>query len=65
MPQPLLVVARSTSRSCRFEKSSLREAINLKDFLEQTGEFEGVEIFQLRSAEGPTKEWVSMKEIEC
>ncbi len=64
MTQPLLVVAKGRSKFSRFEKGSLREAVNLRDFLEQTGEFDAVEIFQLRSVEGPMKEWVSLKEIE-
>jgi len=66
MTQPsLLVVARSASRLDRFKQPSLRAARNVRDFLEQTGEYERVIIFQLRSSQGPLKEWVSLSEIEC
>ncbi|MGA2664591.1 MAG: hypothetical protein ABSF83_06590 [Nitrososphaerales archaeon] len=65
MAQPsLLVVARSASRLDRFEQPSLRDARNIRDFLEQTGEYAQVTIFQLRSTEGPLREWVSLSEIE-
>jgi hypothetical protein len=64
MTQPLLIVAKGASKLNKFEKGSLQEAANLRDFLEQTGEFDQVEIFQLRGAEGPMKEWVSLVEIE-
>lgn len=64
MTQPLLVVAKGSSKLNRFEKDSLQEAFNLKDFLEQTGEFDEVEIFQLRTVDGQTKEWVTLREME-
>ena len=65
MTQPLLVLAKSRSSSSKFEQDSLVGAVNLKDFLEQTGEFDEITIFQLKSTEGPTKEWVSLSQIEC
>ena len=64
MTQPLLVVAKGHSKVSNFEQSSLLGAINIRDFLEQTGEFEEVAIFQLRPNEGATKEWVSLVENE-
>ena len=65
MAQTLLVVAKSRSKINKFEQGSFRGAINLRDFLEQTGEFDEVTIFQLRSNQGPMKEWVALTEVEC
>ena len=65
MTQTLLVVAKSSSKLNKFEQRSLQGAINLRDFLEQTGEFDEVTIFQLKSLQGPMREWVSLNEIEC
>jgi hypothetical protein len=64
MTQPLLIVAKGASKLNKFEKGSLQEAVNLRDFLEQTEEFDEVRIFQLRAVEGPRKEWVSLVETE-
>ncbi len=63
--QPLLVVARSTSKLDKFVQDSLKGALNVRDLLEQTGDFGGVTIFQLRSADGAMKEWIALSEIEC
>jgi hypothetical protein len=65
MSQSLLVVAKSSSKLNKFAHSSLLSAINIRDFLEQTGEYDEVTIFQLRSVEGSMKEWVTLSEIEC
>jgi hypothetical protein len=65
MSQPLLVVARSATRLERFGQSSLQRAVNLKDFLEETGPYDEVSILQLRSSQGSLGEWVALKEIEC
>jgi hypothetical protein len=65
MAQPLLVVARNTSKLNKFSQDSLQGALNLRDFLEQTGEYDAVTIFQLRSVDGAMKEWVALSEIEC
>ncbi len=64
MTQPLLVVAKSTSKFNKFAQASLLGALNIRDFLEQTGEYDEVAIFQLKGAEGPLKEWVVVNEID-
>lgn len=64
IPQTL-VVARSKSALNKFEQPSLQSAYNVRDFLEQTGEYEEVSIFQLCPTEGPTREWVKLTETEC
>ncbi|MDA4116744.1 MAG: hypothetical protein OK455_00170 [Thaumarchaeota archaeon] len=46
----------------RFAQGSLREARNLKDFLEQTGEFKTVTIYESEKTIGPLTEWVELKE---
>jgi hypothetical protein len=65
MAPQILVVARSSSAFNKFDQSSLQRAYNMKDFLEQTGEYEEVSIFQLQSSAGPMKEWVKLGELEC
>lgn len=59
-----LVVARSKSALNKFEQSSLQSAFNTKDFLEETGEYDEVSIFQLCSSQGPMREWVKLNEPE-
>ena len=59
-----LVVARSKSALNKFEQSSLQSAFNTKDFLEETGEYDEVSIFQLCSSQGPVREWVELNEPE-
>jgi hypothetical protein len=61
----ILVVARSSSALNKFEQSSLQRAFNIKDFLEETGEYDEVSIFQLCSTDGPLREWVKLNELEC
>ena len=51
----ILVVATGSSALNKFEQNSLQRAYNIRDFLEQTGEYDEVSIFQLRSAEGPLR----------
>jgi hypothetical protein len=63
-PPPLLVVAQKKSAINKFEQSSLSRAINIRDFLEQTGEYDEVTIFQLHSIDGPMKQWVKLNEPE-
>ena len=60
----ILVVGRSGSTLNKFEQTSLQSAFNIKDFLEQTGDYEEVSIFQHSSGEGPVREWVKLGEIE-
>ena len=64
MIQPLLVVARSTSVLKRFAQDSLQGALNVRDFLEQTGENDAVTTFQVRSVGGAMKEWVALSGME-
>jgi len=65
MKPKLLVVAKGSSVLNKFEQRSMQEAINTKDFLEQTEAYEEVSIFQLLSSEGPLKEWVKLSDLEC
>ena len=64
MSQPMLVVAKSRSRLNKFDQPSLMSAINLRDFLEETGEYDEVAILQLRSEEGLAREWITLQEVE-
>jgi len=60
-----LVVVATTSRGAvnKFPKSSLAEARNLKDFLEQTGEYATVALYELDRSLGPIKQWAKLEEI--
>jgi hypothetical protein len=60
----LIVVARSSSVVNKFQQSSLLEAYNTKDFLEETGEYSEVSIFQLSTPSGTHEEWVRLNELE-
>jgi hypothetical protein len=64
MKPGLLVVARGGAALNIFEQSSLQEAINTRDFLEQTGDYDEVSIFQLLPADGRMKDWVKLSEPE-
>ena len=64
MIQPLLVVARSTSVLNRFAQDSLQGALNVRDFLEQTGENDAVTTFQVRSVGRAMKGWVALSGME-
>jgi hypothetical protein len=64
MNPSLLVVAQRKSAINKFEQRSLSEAVNIRDFLEQTGEYDEVTIFQLHSVDGPMKQWVKLNEPE-
>jgi hypothetical protein len=65
MEIPILVVARGGSVVNKFEQHSLQGALNLKDFLEQTGEYKEVLMFQRVGAFGPMGEWVEIEGVEC
>ena len=65
MKPRLLVVARHGSALYKFQAHSILEAVNTKDFLEETGEYEEVSIFQQSVSEGPVSEWVKLAELEC
>ena len=59
----LVVVAITHLHSAnRFHQSSLLEAKNLQDFLEQTGQYEKVSIFELEASQGPIKQWGELEE---
>ena len=59
----LVVVATTRAASVnRFPKESLIEARNLKDFLEQTGEYSTVTIYELEKALGPLQQWAELEE---
>ncbi len=57
-----LVVARSRSALDKFEQSSLQSAFNTKGFLGGTEDYDEVPVFQLRSSQGPMREWVKLNE---
>jgi len=57
----ILLIGMTERTMNRFMLGSLREAQNLKDFLEQTGEYKRVEIYHVQKAEGPLSE---LKEIQ-
>ena len=59
----LAVVARTNNREVnRFPQASLTEARNLKDFLEQTGEYAAVAIYELEKSVGPLSQWTELDE---
>jgi hypothetical protein len=59
----LVVVATAyTGAINKFPQASLTEARNLKDFLEQTGEFRTVALYELEKSIGPLKQWSEVKE---
>jgi hypothetical protein len=59
----LVIVATTTSRAVnRFPLASLTEARNLKDFLEQTGEYDNVAIYELEKSIGPMSQWGRLEE---
>ena len=59
----LVVVAWSPDRALnRFHQSSLGEARNLRDFLEETGDYESVAIYELEKSDGPLTQWAELQE---
>jgi hypothetical protein len=58
----LVVVATSERSVNRFLQASLTEARNLKDFLEQTGEYVAVKIFELEKSIGPLRQWAELED---
>jgi hypothetical protein len=59
----LVVVATTAVRGVdRFPQPSLVEARNLKDFLEQTGDYAAVAIFELEKSLGPLRQWAELEE---
>jgi len=59
----LVVVATTRAASVnRFPQSSLTEARNMKDFLEQTGDYSTVKIYELEKTLGPLQQWAELEE---
>jgi len=59
----LVVVATTPGHAVnRFPQASLAEARNLKDFLEQTGEYASVVVFELEKSLGPLRQWGELEE---
>jgi hypothetical protein len=59
----LVVVATAPDRAVnRFHQASLAEARNLRDFLEQTGDYRSVAIFELETSIGPLRQWTELEE---
>ncbi len=59
----LMIVATTAERAInRFHQSSMGEARNLKDFLEQTGEYRSVAIYELEGSMGTLKQWTELEE---
>jgi len=60
----LIVVATTSSERTvnRFPQASLTEARNLKDFLEQTGDYGAVKIYELEKSIGPLRQWAEIEE---
>jgi hypothetical protein len=59
----LVVVAATRAGSVnRFPEDSLTKARNLKDFLEQTGEYSTVTIYELEKTLGPLQQWAELEE---
>lgn len=65
MNVPILVVARNGTTINKFAQSSLQGAFNIRDFLEETGEYNDVSIFQRVGVFGPLGEWVQIEDVEC
>ena len=59
-----LVVVATTSGGAvnRFAQDSLTGARNLKDFLEQTGEYKAVSLYELEKSVGPFRQWAQLEE---
>ncbi len=57
-----VVATTSEGNIYKFMQGSLREARNLRDFLEQTGEFRTVGIFESETFMGSLDDWVELKE---
>jgi hypothetical protein len=64
MTSSILVVARNGELVNRFRQTSMLEALNLRDFLEDTGDYQEVSIFQLLSVTEYSKEWVKLSWVE-
>ena len=64
MKPSFLVVARNGDLIDKFGQDSMLSAVNIKDFLEQLGDYQEVQIFQLSLNSGADKEWVKVDAFE-
>lgn len=57
-----LVVVATTSKGAvnRFSQPSLTAAMNIKDFLQQTGDYSTVAIYDLPRSGEPLKQWSAL-----
>jgi hypothetical protein len=46
----------------KFDQSSLMEARNLKDFLEQTGDYSTVALYEQERSSGPFRKWAQLQD---
>jgi len=60
---PLLIIGVTEQTMNRFMLGSLREAQNLKDFLEETGEYKRVGVYQVRKGEGTLSELRELEQV--
>ena len=60
----LIVVAATIAGTInKFPLNTFTEARNLKDFLEQIGEYGSVDIYEQEKSLGPIKQWAKLEEI--
>jgi len=62
MRQLVIVATTSAGAVNRFAQDSLTRARNLKDFLEQTGDYKAVAVYELEKSLGPLRQWAELKE---
>jgi hypothetical protein len=60
---PLLLIGVTDRTMNRMMLGSLREAQNLKDFLEETGDYQRVRIYQVRKGEGSLSELRELEQV--
>jgi hypothetical protein len=61
MRQLAVVATTRGAQVNRFSKDSLLQARNLRDFLEQTGEYSKVTIYELEKTLGPLQQWAELE----
>jgi len=63
MRRLVVVAKRNDSSVNKFPAESLREARNLRDFLEETRDYSTVSIYELEQTMGPMQQWTELPEI--
>jgi len=58
--EALLVLGVTDAVVNKFRVDSMMEARNLKDFLEGTGDYQWVDIYQVRKTKGPLSEFAPL-----